>query len=311
MSKLENYDVGCIVGRFQVPDLHEGHIKLINEVCNRHGGRVIIFIGVSPAIGTKENPLDYRMRKEMIEDEFPSIVVLPILDCSDDKIWSRNLDNSVRTVFPIGSVCLYGGRDSFLKSYCGNLDAREFPTHDYRPGSEVRAAIGKECINSEEFRAGAIWQTQNQFKRTYITIDVAIYKNDAKGIQILLGRKHNEKGFRFPGGFVEGETLEETVRREAQEETGVALEGPVEFIGSFIVNDWRYRNTSDSILTNFFASEYTWGGHVSNEEASDDLEEIRWFSLIEAHNKRKDLIVESHMMLIEALYKYHGTKGKK
>jgi len=323
MPKLNNHDVGALVCRFQVEKLHEAHKKLIEEVISRHNNRVIIFIGVSPTMGTKENPLDFITRKSMVESAFPGIVVLPLMDCSRDEVWSKNLDTQIRTVYPLGKVCLYGGRDSFLKSYCGQFDAHEFPTHDYRPGYEVREAIGKESINSEDFRSGVIYSTQNQYKRTYLTIDVAVYRKFPQKagdkrkpeIEILMGRKHNEIGYRFIGGFVEGESLEETVRREAAEEAHVTLEGGIEFVGSFVVRDWRYNNTSDSVLTSFFASELSWGGAITGkdeEKAGDDLEEIKWINLKHLYNSSKDIVVDNHQVLVEKLAEYFNIvkKGK-
>lgn len=307
MSKLNDYTVGVLVGRFQVPSLHEAHKKLIQEVCNRHNNKVIVFVGVSPTLGTKENPLDFKCRKDMIEEAFPGIVVVPLADCLKDEVWSKNLDSQIRTIYPMGSVCLYGGRDSFLKCYKGNFDAYEFPTHDYRPGKEVRETIGKETINSEEFRKGVIYSTQNQYKRTHLTVDVCIYrkyKSDSKNkFEVLLGRKSNETRYRFIGGFVESEPLEEAARREASEEANVAIEGNLEFIGSYLVYDWRYEHTSDSVLTAFFAGECSWGGNVA-ETAGDDIEEVKWFDLKEVYNNRNEVIVKGHIKLIEKACEY-------
>ena len=315
MSRLNEYSIGIVVARFQVNTLHEAHKKLIEEVITRHNNRVIIFIGVSPTMGTKENPLDFITRKSMVESAFPGIVVLPLMDCSRDEVWSKNLDSQIRTVYPLGKVCLYGGRDSFLKSYCGQFDAHEFPTHDYRPGYEVREAIGKESVNSEDFRSGVIYSTQNQYHRTHLTIDLAVYKKEGKEIKVLMGRKHNEIGYRFIGGFVEGESLEETVRREAAEEAHVTLEGGIEFVGSFVVRDWRYNNTSDSVLTSFFASELSWGGAITGkdeEKAGDDLEEIKWINLKHLYNSSKGIVVDNHQVLVEKLAEYFNItkKGK-
>lgn len=321
MSKLNKDDIGVIVGRFQVPALHEAHQALIREVCARHNNRVIIFVGVSPTLCTKEHPLDYPTRKLMIESAFPNVVVLPQMDQARDEVWSKNLDNAIRTVYPLGEVCLYGGRDSFVKSYKGRFPAHEFPTHDYRPGSEIRAEVGKTPIDSEDFRRGYIYATQNQYKRTHCTVDVCIYKKEdlkegAKrdpNIEILLGRKPNETKYRLIGGFVEGEPLEEAARREAGEEANVALEGPMEFVGSLIINDWRYGRTSDSVLTTLFASEYTWGGGLTDKEekAGDDLEELRWFDLKKVYTEREDLVVHTHRTLIEKLAEYFDCKPKK
>ena len=86
MSRLNEYSIGIVVARFQVNTLHEAHKKLIEEVITRHNNRVIIFIGVSPTMGTKENPLDFITRKSMVESAFPGIVVLPLMDCSRDEV---------------------------------------------------------------------------------------------------------------------------------------------------------------------------------------------------------------------------------
>ena len=313
MSKLSNYDVGVIVGRFQVPSLHTAHRALIEEVCARHSNRVIIFVGVSPTLGTKEHPLDFKTRKFMIEQAFPEVIVAPQMDQARDEVWSKNLDNAIRTFYPLGKVCLYGGRDSFIKSYKGRFDAHEFPTHDYRPGSEVRTEVGKHALNTEDFRCGIIYATQNQFKRTHLTVDVCVYRTKSPTgaklakREVLLGRKPNETKFRLIGGFVEGEPLEEAARREAQEEAHATLEGPMEYVASVVINDWRYGKTSDSVLTTIFASELTWGGG----QAGDDLEEVQWFDFADVYKNREEQIVTTHRILFEKLATYFGVETKK
>ena len=47
--------LGVIVGRFQVPILHEGHMSLINRAVSECD-RVLIVIGTTDAIYTKRNP---------------------------------------------------------------------------------------------------------------------------------------------------------------------------------------------------------------------------------------------------------------
>jgi len=70
---------GIIIGRFQVNDLHDGHMELFRQVRARHSG-VIVFVGVHPAGLTKDNPLDFPTRKAMIQAKFPEFTVLPLMD---------------------------------------------------------------------------------------------------------------------------------------------------------------------------------------------------------------------------------------
>jgi bifunctional NMN adenylyltransferase/nudix hydrolase len=289
MAKINDYDIGVVIGRFQIPTIHEAHRKIIQEVINRHR-KVIIFVGVSPTLGTKEHPLDFVNRKLMLEKEFSGVVVLPLLDINNDKIWSDNLDTAIRTTFPQGSVVLYGGRDSFVKHYSGKFDAYEFPTHDYRPATEIRAEIGKSVISSDDFRAGIIYSTQNQFKRTHLTIDVLLYDKN-KGV--LLGRKKNESKLRFIGGFVEGDTLEEAVRKESMEEANAEIDN-LQFLGSSQISDWRYSHTSDSVLTSLFAAEVNYHG-----VAGDDLVEIQWVPFLKLYLDYNLILVGSHSQLFQ------------
>ncbi|RYD91505.1 MAG: NUDIX hydrolase, partial [Sphingobacteriales bacterium] len=90
---------GVIIARFQTPYLHQGHIQLIDQVIKNHK-KLIIILGVSPIMGSRKNPYDYYTREKMIKKEYPEIIVLPVSDNPSDKIWSDNLDNLLRGVFP-------------------------------------------------------------------------------------------------------------------------------------------------------------------------------------------------------------------
>ena len=52
---LNKPSYGICVGRFQVNDLHEGHMELFRQISARHNG-VIVFVGKAPAGLTQDNP---------------------------------------------------------------------------------------------------------------------------------------------------------------------------------------------------------------------------------------------------------------
>src|SRR3990167_8124822 len=140
-----NTDVGIIVGRFQVHVLTEAHRKLIEMVMERHQ-KVIIFLGVSgisPVPSTKRNPLDFEIRKQMLESSFEkdSIIVSYVTDMKYDTSWSKNLDSKIKDlVSPNQTVILYGGRDSFINHYTGKFPIKELAPDVYieMSGTELR-----------------------------------------------------------------------------------------------------------------------------------------------------------------------------
>src|SRR5208337_4934210 len=97
LETMNKPSYGVIVGRFQVHELHDGHLELFRQVKARHN-RVIVFVGVAGARGTKHNPLDFETRKRMIQAKFPDFTVLPIADQMTDEMWSRVLDTKIGEV---------------------------------------------------------------------------------------------------------------------------------------------------------------------------------------------------------------------
>lgn len=298
MKKVEPpvSDVGVIIGRFQVDALHEAHIDLIQSVCNVHQ-KVIIFLGLSHTRGTINNPLDFEARKQMILEAFPNVIVLYIKDQKKDTDWSKELDEKIGDVVgPSQSVVLYGSRDSFISRYHGHYKTQELLQERYISGSEIRKNIAKSVKNDISFRRGAIWQSFNRFPTCFTTVDVAIFNDDYT--KILLGRKVKETQFRFIGGFADPKSpsYEADARREAVEETKLEVSDPV-YIGSTIIDDWRYRGEQDCIKTMFFKCKVVYG----RPEANDDIAEVRWFDL---STLTKDQIVDTHHVLVDMLMKH-------
>jgi bifunctional NMN adenylyltransferase/nudix hydrolase len=289
-TKGEVATVGVIVGRFQVPRLHDVHKDLIKIVSTAHP-KTIVFLGLSPLLGTRNNPLDFECRKKMVLSDFPEVTVLYIKDCRSDDDWSRVLDKQISDIIgPNDTVLLYGGRDSFIRHYTGKFATQQLESDRYISGSEIRKEISKRTKESAEFRAGVIWSAYNHYPTAYCTIDAAIFDND--GERILLARKPAETAYRLVGGFSDpgSPSLEADVRREIMEEANIEVTDPV-YVGSALIDDWRYRNEIDRIKTTLFACRYMMG----SPRGGDDICEVRWFKLSDI--KPGDVVLEHHKLL--------------
>jgi bifunctional NMN adenylyltransferase/nudix hydrolase len=296
-TKNESAEVGILVARFQVPELHSEHKKIIQRVIDTHP-RVFIFLGLSPCKCTYNNPLDFGTRKAMIEESFPNVEVFYIEDMSDDSAWSSELDKQIsRHLGPSQKALLYGSRDSFIPHYSGRWPTVELIPDVIVSGSEIRKMIGIKSKNSAAFRAGVIWAMENQFPSTKTTVDMVIV--DVNAERVLLGRKPHETLHRFIGGFSEPKSLsfEEDAKREVMEETGLACDD-FKYIGSTYIDDWRYRGERDKIKTLFFMATYIFG----SPKASDDIAEVRWFSFEELLKSDAELrLVATHRPLLKML----------
>ena len=67
--------VGVIIGRFQVDELHDGHLQLLKYVSEHHP-QVLILLGCRHSPATKTYPLDFRLRQQMIEQLAPEALIL-------------------------------------------------------------------------------------------------------------------------------------------------------------------------------------------------------------------------------------------
>lgn len=310
--KENEYDVGVIIGRFQIHELHEAHKQLIETVQSRHK-RTVILLGCGPVLSTRNNPLSFEPRQQMINESYPDILCMPLQDRALDEVWSKDVDSIINTYIPLSSVVIYGGRDSFIKHYSGKYPVLELQADNYVESfsaTNVRYDLSHSpTISSADFRAGAIWAAHNKYPTVYPTVDVAIFnrppltieaanEHEESSLQILLGRKPNETRFRLIGGFADARcgSYEIDARREVYEETKLEVSSP-KYIGSFKVDDWRYRNEVDCIKTMLFICHNIYG----SPQASDDIEEVEWFRLHDFklnHDLDMPKIVPNHIEMI-------------
>lgn len=273
--EVSKYSIGCMVARFQINELHEGHHHVMRQVVQNHK-KIIIFLGVPKFIGTKKNPLDFDTRKKMVQESYPGVVVIPLPDQGNNQRWAAELDRRISEVYPHGEVLLYGGRDSFIPHYKdggGKFDTKELEPLGSFAGSDIRKLISEEVKNSADFRSGVIYHAYNLFPRIVPTVDIIPVSQNG---DFLLAKKYNESAWRFIGGFVRPEDAsnEAAARRVFYSETGRKAEpGGMEYIGSCQIPDWRFRGEEDKVLTTLFKTSCLWGYVVPSE----DIAELKWF----------------------------------
>lgn len=296
--KKDSHNVGVIVARFQVNELTPAHKELIQTVVDNHP-KVFIYLGLSPVRGTINNPFDFQPRKQMILEAFPpkdypNITIGYIKDVPSDEIWSRNLDNMIQDLLaPNDTAVLYGSRDSFLSYYKGRFETRELVATRHVSGTEIRRLLAQKPQSDPLFRAGVIFGTFQRYPTVFSTVDIAVF--DPKNNRLLLAKKPDEALLRFVGGFASpnDDSFEQCARRELNEETGLTV-ASLDYIGSYKIDDWRYRGEVDKIITHFYLGGYTFGC----PKPADDISEVRWVDIdrLRAHD-----LVPQHRVLYTAL----------
>lgn len=294
--KEKTTEIGVIIGRFQVHNLHSEHVKLIQSVIDQHD-KVIVFLGTTTALGTKKNPLDFITRKVMIENFFGEkiTIILPLPDVKNDGIWSYRIDSKIIEVFGTKKATLYGSRDSFIPYYAGNHETKELEPESYISATDIRETVAKRINRTDDFRAGIIYSVYAQYPIMFSTVDIIIRRED----ELLLGRKKDEKKWRFIGGFVDPTDLtdEAAAKREVLEETGLEV-ADLKFICSQKINDWRYKGIPDrGIMTHFYEAQYIFGALTPQ----DDIAELKWFKL---EGAVKSIMVTGHIELYETYLKW-------
>ncbi|MFN8436274.1 MAG: NUDIX domain-containing protein [Cytophagales bacterium] len=293
---------GVIVARFQTPYLHEGHVHLIENIKSKHN-KVVIVLGVAPIIGTRKNPYDYHTREKLIKSKFSDVVVLPLSDHPNDETWSENLDKLLHSAFPSEKFILYGSRDSFIPYYSGKIETVELSEHGDYSATQLRAMFADLVFDSQDFRAGIIYAYNHQYSKVYPTVDVAVFRNEKT--EILLGTKKINNKWRLLGGFTDPEdsNYEEAAKRELLEEAGAIEVGPLSYEMSCKIDDWRYRNEADKIITTVFSCDYIFG----TAKGQDDIADVDWFAVNDLQKMIEDnKITPEHLPLINFLYKKYS-----
>lgn len=298
--------VGVIIGRFQVPHLHEGHIGILSHVVSKHE-RVVVFVGVAHHL-SKRNPLPFPVVRQMVAELLTQydnrsgarFMVLPLFDRPSNEEWSDQIDDTLKTVFPGQTFKLYCGRDSFQSCYIGKNQVIEVKTADCPCGTEERAKVAAQPLFGIDTRRGMIASQELSFPRVNPCVDIAILRSYPDGPKVLMARKRSEstpEGYRFIGGYVDPSdaSLESAAKREAGEETGLETDN-YRYVTSTTIEDWRYRNTPDTVMSAFFVADYIFGAPTPR----DDIHQLVWVPISNIYRETLAL----HTKLAEYLLEY-------
>ena len=291
-----------IIARFQTPYLHEGHKQLIESVQEKHN-RTVVILGISPVIGTRNNPYDYYTREKLIKAEYNDLVILPLKDDPSDDVWQQALDILLESTFPGDGFKLYGSRDSFIPFYKGKYETVELPEHGDHNATELREKYADKVFESKDFRAGILYAVHNQYSKVYPTVDVAVFRNDRT--EILLGMKEVNKKWRFIGGYSdpEDDSFEISAQRELMEEAGELEVSKMKYETSRKINDWRYKSEVDKIITTLFSCDYIFG----TPKAQDDIIKLDWFKIADLPKMiEKGLTSPEHKELFEYIIREYN-----
>ncbi len=196
----------------------------------------------------------------LFKHDYPEADVLELDDHSNDDVWSENLDNILsRNAYE--NITLYGSRNSFLSCYSG-----KYPTEIYQDtisisATDIRKKIARPRNVTSDFLKGIIYVAENKYPIVYQTVDVCIFNNNG---EFLLGRKNGMKTWCFIGGFVDvkDDSLEDAAEREFTEEVKNIRINKLTYVGSLKIDDWRYRGTSDCVMTSVFV------GYLPHDQSS-------------------------------------------
>jgi ADP-ribose pyrophosphatase YjhB (NUDIX family) len=124
------------------------------------------------------------------------------------------------------------------------------------------------------------------------TVD-AVLQHGSKVLMVRRKKDPFKGSLALPGGFVnKGETVEDAVRREAKEETGLEVE-PIEILG--VYSEPR-RDPREHTLSVVFVC-ITLGG--KDGQAGDDAASLEWVDMADIEKKKAEMVFDHALILAD------------
>lgn len=280
-----------VLAYFQNINLTKQDITYLNSL-RPENGEMMAILDVKRGACTAEQPLRPNQRQDILRGHrrIFDAGVQEHLHIRDNERWSLLLDETIEKNFPVGTTHIqFYAANALADKYVGKYQVTRM--EDIPGLTDVSAPVSVKPSTSNEFRQGIMYAEQRRFPMVYSTVDIGLIDDRCK--YVLLGRKPNEKKWRFPGGFVDptDESKEVAWFRELSEEVpeGVpSFISELEYVCSNLVPDCRYPGR-DKIMTTMFAAMVDFD--IQALKAGDDLVEVQLF---EINDSLYDIMTEDH-----------------
>lgn len=230
--------IGVLIGRFQLPEPHEGHRLIINRMLETFD-QVIILVGSANRAQSVRNPFSYGERYLSIKNLYPKVFVYPLNDYKySDTQWQVDVVNTVN--YAVSNIASLANVEITLCGYWkeGNDYLKWFPQWKYLPIESNIDISGTEIRNNyRNLLPAQVQQDMQYFEQEALKFKDYPYPEtlnfncadalvECNGHVLLIERKFTPGAgtLALPGGFKNrNETFLDCAIRELIEETNIRV----------------------------------------------------------------------------------------
>lgn len=298
--------LGVLIGRFQVPQMHEGHRFIIHRMLEQCD-EVLILFGSANRTRSVKNPFTYRERQQATLQLFPTVLTAPLNDYMyNDSQWMADVAATINQV--VENVCVDHQENFEVLLYGHHKDGNDylnwFPQYEYVninsdidiSGTEVRNSFMHLLPDNVQADAAYFAKERETFKNYPYPASLNICCGDAVveclGHILLIKRKFTPGAgnWALPGGHKNtNETFLQCALRELIEETNIRVPEPV-LLGSIestrlFDSPKRSSGIPKLTLAVHMVVKPNPDGSLPRANGSDDAVETRWVPTSDILNK--------------------------